>query len=321
MISLVTGAAGFIGSHLTRRLLKEGFSVIGVDCFSDYYPRWIKEQNISPLLKNKDFEFHPHDLIEIDLKDILGRVDFVFHLAAQAGVRASWGDNFSVYVRNNIQATQKLLEAAKDIPLQKFIFASSSSVYGLTPTLPMTETSLLYPLSPYGVTKLSAEQLCFLYFKNYHVPTISLRFFTVFGPGQRPDMAFHRFFKSINEGSEITVFGDGNQTRDFTYIADIVEACLSACQRGKIGETYNIGGGHREKLADIFPLLEEICQKKPKLAWLEKQKGDVQDTLASIEKAQGDLGYVPRTALEEGLREEWMWIRQLYASRKKGMKP
>jgi len=312
MNALVTGAAGFIGSHLSQRLLQEGAHVIAVDSFTDFYPRWIKERNLAPFAGDKNFEFYPQDLLELDLDEILGRVDIVYHLAAQAGVRSSWGENFAVYIQNNIQSTQRLLEKAKGKPLHRLIYASSSSVYGLTPTLPMSETSLLYPLSPYGVTKLAAEQLCFLYFQNYGVPTVSLRFFTVYGPGQRPDMAFHKFFQAIAEGKPIAVFGDGEQTRDFTYIDDIVEAGLSASRLGRPGEVYNVGGGHRERLKDLFPILEEICGRKVEVVPAEKQKGDVAHTFADIQKARLDLGYAPRTALKDGLREEWKWIRALY---------
>lgn len=314
MKCLVTGAAGFIASHLCRRLLREGYEVIGIDCFTDYYPRWIKERNIEPLLKEKRFEFISEDLDALDVKSFLKRAGQVFHLAAQAGVRTSWGENFSDYIKNNIHITQKLLEGSKDIPVEKFIFASSSSVYGLTPVLPMAENNPLSPLSPYGVTKLAAEQLCFLYFQNYGIPAISLRFFTVYGPGQRPDMAFHKFFKAIAEGKEITVYGDGSQTRDFTYIDDILDAIMAASRTGRLGETYNVGGGAREKLEAVFPLLEEICQKKMQVQREEKQKGDVLHTFADIGKARRDLNYMPKTDLKEGLREEWEWIRKLYAA-------
>jgi nucleoside-diphosphate-sugar epimerase len=314
MNCLVTGAAGFIGSHLSRRLLEEGHHIVGLDCFTDFYPRWIKEANVAPLLKNKNFEFLPEDLLALDLNEILQKTEAVFHLAAQAGVRTSWGESFIVYLHNNVLATQKLLEAAKAGPIQKFVFASSSSVYGLTPSLPMSETSFLRPLSPYGVTKLAAEQLCFLYFKNHGVPTISLRFFTVYGPGQRPDMAFHKFFKAIAEDKLITLFGDGKQTRDFTFVDDIVAACLGALRQGKNGETYNVGGGHWKKLEDVFPLLEDICQKKVKIVRAEEQKGDVLHTFADIEKAKKDLSYAPRTLLADGLQAEWNWIKELYHS-------
>ncbi len=309
---LVTGAAGFIGSHLCRRLLSRGIPVIGVDSFTDFYPRWIKERNLAPLAEDPRFTFHAQDILELNLEEILPQADVLCHLAAQAGVRSSWGENFSVYIQNNIQSTQRLLEAVKGKPLDLFLYASSSSVYGLTPTLPMSETSLLHPLSPYGVTKLAAEQLCYLYFKNYKVPTVSLRFFTVYGPGQRPDMAFHKFFRAIAEDRALEIFGDGEQTRDFTYIDDIVDACLSAIRQGRPGEVYNIGGGHRERLNDLLPLLEEICQKKIKIERADPQKGDVLHTFADIQKAGQDLGYSPHTNLGEGLRKEWEWVKTLY---------
>jgi UDP-glucose 4-epimerase len=310
--ALVTGAAGFIGSHLSQRLLREGAHVLAVDSFTDFYPRWIKERNVSRLTRDPNFEFLSRDILDLDLAAILGRVDVVYHLAAQAGVRSSWGENFSVYVQHNIQCTQRLLEAAKEKTLSRFVYASSSSVYGLTPTLPMTERSLLYPLSPYGVTKLAAEQLCFLYFQNYGVPTLSLRFFTVYGPGQRPDMAFHKFFQAIAGNRPIHLYGNGDQTRDFTFVEDIVEACVSASRQGRVGEVYNVGGGHREKMNDILPVLEETCGKKIAVVREERQKGDVAHTHADIGKARLDLGYRPRTELREGLRLEWEWIRELY---------
>jgi UDP-glucose 4-epimerase len=312
MKCLVTGAAGFIGSHLSRRLLREGHDVTGVDCFTDYYPRWMKERNLEPLLAEPAFSFIERDIRELDLSQLLGGVEAVFHLAAQAGVRSSWGESFSVYIQNNIAATQMLLEAAKTTRLSRFVYASSSSVYGLTPTLPMTELSLLYPLSPYGVTKLAAEQLCFLYFKNYRVPTISLRFFTVYGPGQRPDMAFHKFFKAVAQGRPVTIYGDGRQTRDFTFVADIVEALTAALKLGREGEVYNVGGGHRETLNDLLPLIEAICGRRLEIAREDRQKGDVSDTFADITKAVKELGYSPRTVLRDGLAQEWDWVRRLY---------
>lgn len=313
MICLVTGAAGFIGSHLCQKLLKEGYFVIGVDSFTDFYPRWLKEKNILNLLNDKKFDFIEKDICLLDLTKLLKKSDVVFHLAAQAGVRTSWGHNFSIYTKNNIEGTQRLLEAARKSSIKKFIYASSSSVYGLCPELPMTETSALYPFSPYGVTKLAAEQLCFLYFRNYKIPSISLRLFTVYGPRQRPDMAFHNFFKSIAKNKPISVFGNGTQTRDFTYIDDIIGAFMASLRHGKIGETYNIGGGCRKKLEDIFPLLEDICQQKIKINWEKNQKGDVLHTFAAIGKAKRDLNFSPQIQLEEGLREEWKWFQTAYS--------
>ncbi len=312
MNCLVTGAAGFIGSHLCRRLVKDGHSVTGVDCFADFYPRSMKEKNIESLLQEPHFRLVAEDLDGLDLREILQGQQVVFHLAAQAGVRSSWGQNFSIYTRNNIQVTQKLLEAAREVTPQRIVYASTSSVYGLTTVLPMAETAPLHPVSPYGVTKLAAEQLCFLYHANFGLPSVSLRFFTVYGPGQRPDMAFHRFFKAIGEDREIPVFGDGRQTRDFTYIDDIVEANIAAMTLGRPGETYNIGGGQRETLNDLFPLLADITSRKVRIVRAERQKGDMADTFADIGKARRELGYASRTPLEQGLRAEWDWVREIY---------
>ncbi|MFC2157473.1 NAD-dependent epimerase/dehydratase family protein [Acidobacteriota bacterium] len=312
MTCIVTGAAGFIGSHLSRRLLKEGFSVTGIDCFTDYYPRWIKEQNLESLKASPQFTLIESNINELDLRELFSGAEYVFHLAAQAGVRASWGESFTIYTHNNIEATQKILESAKNSRLKKIIFASSSSVYGSSPDLPWMEDSPKLPHSPYGVTKLAAEKLCSLYYRNYEIPAVSLRYFTVYGPGQRPDMAFHRFFKAVNEGEAIPVYGNGQQTRDFTYVDDIVEANISAMNEGLPGEIYNIGGGHRKKLADLFPLFKKITGKDIVISWQDNQKGDVPDTFANIEKAQRDLGYFPRTDIEVGLKKEWDWLKMLY---------
>jgi len=311
---VVTGAAGFIGSNLCRELLAGGHVVTGIDAFTDYYPRWIKERNVAPLRKDPGFELLDKDLDAMDLAPVLVGADAVFHVAAQAGVRASWGRNFDVYTRNNVQVTQKLLEASRDLGLKKFVYASSSSVYGLTPVLPMAETNPVQPLSPYGVTKLAAEQLCYLYFKNFGVPAVSLRFFTVYGPSQRPDMAFHKLFKAMAEDREFSVFGDGSQTRDFTFVADIVRANLAALDSGRPGETYNIGGGHRRTLTDVIGVMEGVSGAAARIRWADRQKGDVPDTWADIAKARRDLDYSPKTELEDGLRQEWLWVREIYSS-------
>lgn len=313
MNCLVTGAAGFIGSHLCGRLLEEGFSVTGIDAFTDFYPQWIKQKNLASIQSHQRFNFIPADINTYDIDPLVRRADFVFHLAAQAGVRTSWGENFFVYTKNNIEATQTLLEKARGSRLQKFIYGSSSSVYGHCPELPMSEGSPLVPFSPYGVTKLAAEHLCHLYFKNFGVPCVSLRFFTVYGPGQRPDMAFHRFLKSLADDKPVVVYGNGQQTRDFTYIDDIIEANIACLEQGKIGEIYNVGGGQQKKLAAILPLLENICQKKPNIIHKEQQQGDVLHTYADITKSRRDLGFAPRVTLEDGLKEEWAWLRNLYA--------
>ncbi len=313
MNCLVTGAAGFIGSHLCEKLLNSGFSVIGIDSFTDYYSKELKKENLSSLLEKQKFEFIKGDINHININKYIEKSDTVFHLAAQAGVRASWGDYFATYTKNNIESTQKILEACKKNKMKKIVYASSSSVYGNTPDLPMKETSRLFPYSPYGVTKLAAENLCSLYYKNYGVPVVSLRYFTVYGPRQRPDMAFHKFFKAIGENNPIEIYGSGEQTRDFTYIDDTVNASMAAAEKGIPGKIYNLGSGNHQKLSVVFPLLKEICGKKVKIKNVETQKGDVKHTYASIYRAQKDLDYLPRTTLKEGLEQEWLWIKKIYS--------
>lgn len=312
MRCLVTGCAGFIGSTLSERLLLEGYEVKGIDSFTDYYPRALKEKNLSLLLKAKRFTFLAEDILKTDPVDLLGDVDLVFHQAAQAGVRASWGEDFIIYTDNNILATQVLLEAAKQVDLQAFIYASSSSVYGERRDLPMKEEDPLYPSSPYGVSKLAAENLCYLYYLNYGIPTISLRYFTVYGPRQRPDMAFHRFGKALLNKEEITIYGDGRQSRDFTYIDDAVRANLLAAKSRPIGEIFNIGGGSQVELREVIDLYEELAKVKVIRKNVEVQKGDVRHTKAQTKKAQEILGFKPEVSLPEGLNEEYKWLRGLY---------
>jgi UDP-glucose 4-epimerase len=307
MKSLVTGCAGFIGSHLVERLLREGHEVVGIDSFTDYYAREIKEANMRGFIKDDNFHFIEEDINRLDLSEILCNVDYIFHQAAQAGVRASWGESFRHYTDNNILATQALLEAAKDAEIKRFVYASSSSVYGDAEKLPMRESDVPKPVSPYGVTKLAGEHLCYLYWKNYGVPAISLRYFTVYGPRQRPDMAFHKFVKAILRGEKIVVYGDGTQTRDFTYIDDVVEANLLAAKKGKLGEAYNIGGGARISVNEVIRLMEEITGKKAEVEYIERQKGDVRDTYADTAKARRELGYSPKVGIEEGLRRFIAW--------------
>ncbi len=310
--ALVTGCAGFIGSHLAERLINEGFEVVGVDCFLDYYPREIKEKNIENLRKNEKFHFIEANILDIDLKPWLKNVDYVFHQAAQAGVRASWGENFKIYTDNNILATQMLLEACKDINLKKFVYASSSSIYGDIKELPMKENMRPRPISPYGVSKLAGEHLCYLYWKNFGIPTVSLRYFTVYGPRQRPDMAFHKFIKAMLHGEKITIYGDGKQTRDFTYVSDIVEANLLAATSEIEGEVLNIGGGSRISLIETIHILEEIIGKEAKIEYMETQKGDMKDTYADISKAKKILDYSPKVEIKNGLEKEVEWIKKVY---------
>jgi UDP-glucose 4-epimerase len=314
MTCLVTGVAGFVGSHLAERLLREGHDVIGIDCFVPYYPRWMKEKNVAGLVDHPRFRFLEADLLQTDLPGLLGQgIEYVFHQAAQAGVRASWGEEFAEYTTLNVLATQRLLEAAKAHPLQKFVYASSSSIYGDVTVLPMREDALPRPMSPYGVSKLAAEHLCYLYCKNFGVPTIALRYFTVYGPRQRPDMAFHRFLRFLSEGRAIPVYGDGGQTRDFTYVDDIVEANLLARDAAVVGEVFNIGGGTTIALNDAIAVCAEVVGTRAILQVQPVEKGDVRQTLADVSRAQHCLGYRPRVRLAEGLAAEWRWVRELYA--------
>jgi nucleoside-diphosphate-sugar epimerase len=309
---IVTGAVGFIGSHLSEKLLADGHHVIGIDSFLDYYPRFVKEMNLDRLKKYPEFEFRDVNILDADWSSLLKDTKRIFHLAAQAGVRASWSKNFVVYTKNNIEATQLMLEEAKKYPIEKFVYASTSSVYGDTEVIPMREDSLVKPVSPYGVTKLAAEELCYLYWKNHGVPCVSLRYFTVYGPRQRPDMAFYRFLLAQMEGRTITIFEDGNQTRDFTYIQDIVTGTILASEKGKEGLTYNLGGGSRISVNEVLSILQDVTGKKPDVKYSEKQKGDMRHTFASTELARMDLGYVPRVALPEGLKNEYLWLQDLY---------
>ena len=299
MKALVTGCAGFIGSHLADKLLEIGYEVVGIDCFTDYYPREFKEANISSALGNTNFRLIKKDIGEMDKYP---EVDYVFHLAAQAGVRASWGNSFEAYTRNNIEATQKLLEFYKEKQIKKFVYASSSSVYG-DAKLPMRENSLLKPFSPYGVTKLAGENLCYLYGKNYGVPIVSLRYFTVYGLRQRPDMAIHKFVNAIVNDEEITVFGDGTQTRDFTFIDDVVEANILATKTDIIGEVFNIGGGSRISVNGLIHWIKGMIGKKANIKYIDTQKGDVRDTLADVSKAEKELGWKAKVEIEKGLEE------------------
>lgn len=308
---LVTGAAGFIGSSLAERLLALGHEVIGIDCLADYYSPDIKRQNLTTALQNRRFTFLQQDILTADLSVFLAGCDVVFHQAAQAGVRASWGRNFEIYTNNNILATQRLLEAAKDIPLTRFVFASSSSVYGDAQKMPVCEDDPVLPVSPYGVTKLAAENLCRLYHRNFGVPIVALRYFTVYGPRQRPDMAFHKFIRAMLRDEKLPIFGTGEQTRDFTYIDDAVEANLLASEKGRPGAVYNIGGGSRLTLNDAIAILEKIIGKKAIRSEGSPQKGDVLHTWADTTRARNELGFVPRVSMEEGLRRELDWLASL----------
>jgi UDP-glucose 4-epimerase len=310
MRALVTGCAGFIGSHLVESLLADGWRVVGVDSFLDNYSATEKERNLEAARESNDFELHEADLADASLERFVERCDVVFHLAAEPGVRTSWGERFESYVRNNVLATQRLLEAAKQRPGTRFVYGSSSSIYGQAKLLPTPESTLPRPHSPYGVTKLAAEHLCRLYHGNYGVPAVILRFFTVYGPRQRPDMAFHRFSRAVIDGLPISVFGAGNQIRDFTYVTDVVSATRSAAETpAAAGEIYNVGGGSQVELVHAIRLLEEFAGRTVDVVRGEEQPGDVRATGADITRARTDLGYEPSVRFEDGLRAEFEWIR------------
>jgi UDP-glucose 4-epimerase len=308
MKALITGVAGFIGSTLAERLLGEGADVVGVDCFTDFYPRDVKERNLLGARAHPRFRFIETRVQDVDLAAVLADRTHVFHLAAQAGVRKSWGKDFGVYTVNNIEATQVLLEACTRAKIERLVYASSSSVYGDDRPMPFREDTLPQPVSPYGVSKLAAEQLCYLYFANYGVPTVSLRYFTVYGPRQRPDMAFHKFLRATLQSDPITLYGDGEQTRDFTYVADIASATATAATRGVPGRVYNIGGGSRVSVNDVLQIIRRVSGRSPIVKIDETQKGDMRHTWADTSLAKADLGFVPAVGLEEGLAAEYQWL-------------
>lgn len=308
MNALVTGVAGFIGSTLAERLLDEGATLTGIDCFTDYYPRSLKERNLQGLRDRPGFTFVEAPIQHADLSRLLDGTTHVFHLAAQAGVRKSWGRDFEIYTVNNVQATQVLLEACAARPIERFVYASSSSVYGDLAPIPMREDALPQPLSPYGVTKLAAEQLTYLYHVNFGVPTVALRYFTVYGPRQRPDMGFHRFFRAALRHDPISVYGDGEQTRDFTFVHDAVAATIAAGRKGTPGAVYNIGGGSRVSVNRVLEIVAGLAGRRLDLRREAPQKGDMRDTFADTGRARADIGFVPSVTLEQGLEAEFRWL-------------
>jgi nucleoside-diphosphate-sugar epimerase len=299
MIALVTGAAGFVGSHLCEALLDDGDRVVGVDSFTGSYSRRRKEQNLAQLRRRRRFAFVEADLAEAAIAPLLHTVDCVFHVAGQPGVRVSWGPNFTDYVRNNVVATQRLLEACKGRPLGKFVNASSSSIYGDAESHPTPESLRPQPVSPYGVTKLAAEHLCEVYRKSFGVPVASLRLFTVYGPRQRPDMAFSRLIGAALSGQQFEVYGDGRQTRDFTFVGDVIQAMRDAARSPWCGVA-NIGGGSQKSMNGVLEIMRELCGDL-RVTYRPPATGDVRDTAADISLAAAGFGYRPRTSLREGL--------------------
>jgi UDP-glucose 4-epimerase len=315
MKALVTGVAGFVGSTLSERLLTEGYDVVGIDSLTDYYDPAIKRDNLTLSQKNARFKFIQADLNEIALLDLLDGVEVVFHQAGQPGVRKSWGVEFEAYALANVMATQRLLEAARSSDcLRKFVYASSSSVYGEAESYPTTETDRPKPRSPYGVTKLAAEHLTVLYAANFGVPTVSLRYFTVYGPRQRPDMAFTNFTRDAIEGREISVYGDGEQIREFTYVDDIVKANLLAGERPTDpGVVINLSGGASVSVNEVLTQIEEIHGSPINVHRGEVVPGDVRRTGGSTERAQELLGWSPKVNLRDGLQAQYEWMNQLVA--------
>jgi len=307
--ALVTGAAGFIGSHLCARLLDEGHRVRAIDNFDPYYDRTLKEENLAGLLDRDGFAFVEADLRSRSATELLQGVDWVFHQAARAGVRSSWGADFEAYVGANILGTQHLLEAAREVPVERFIYASSSSVYGEAGEAVVTEDTPRRPLSPYGVTKLAAEDLASAYSRVFGIPVVSLRYFTVFGPRQRPDMAFRRFTRAILTGTPLPLFGDGEQRRDFTYVADVVEANLQAALSGRPGGVYNIGGGAPATVRTVIGFLEELSGRQAVIDQQPAQPGDPRSTAADTTRARQELGFKPRVSLRDGLLEMITWMK------------
>lgn len=319
MRALVTGVAGFIGSTLAEALIARGDTVRGIDSFSPYYDPALKRSNVDALQRAGAFQLVEADLIDADADALTEDVDVVFHQAAQPGVRASWADGFGSYVTNNIVATQRLLEAARRVDLDRFVYASSSSVYGNAVNHPTSEDELPRPYSPYGVTKLAAEHLCSAYAANFAIPTVALRYFTVYGPRQRPDMAIGRLLRAGLEDRPFTLFGDGRQLRDFTFAGDVVDANLRAAGAElSPGTVLNVAGGSVVSMIELLELAERAIGRPIKVHTEVVALGDVRETSGSTALAHDQLGWEPKVTLEAGLRAHVDWLREHDAARDSG---
>lgn len=318
---VVTGCAGFIGSHLCEELLKLKYYIIGIDNFDPFYPKEIKESNLHQLRKNSNFTFIEADLT--DMKNCLNHINYaeaVIHLAGKAGVRPSI-EHPDLYIDNNITATKNILEAMRRNSISKMLFASSSSIYGNNPKTPWNESlNVDNPISPYAFSKKSCELLNHTYHHLYNLDILNLRFFTVFGPRQRPDLAIHKFVKLIENNEEITMYGDGNTSRDYTYVKDTCNGIINALEyitnNENVFDTVNLGHHHPVKLKDLINMIGDATGVTPKIKQLPMQAGDVDITYADISKAQNLLGYCPKTEMKDGLREFVKWYRQTHVKEK-----
>jgi UDP-glucuronate 4-epimerase len=302
---IVTGAAGFIGSHLAEALAAAGHDVVGWDCFTDYYDLALKQENASEIRVDQ------LDL-SVDLLD-LSSVDTVFHLAGQPGVR-SFGDVFPLYVRRNVLASQRLFEAAAAAGV-RVVFTSSSSVYGDAAAYPTPEDTLPHPRSPYGITKLACEHLAYAYAKSFALDVVTLRYFTVYGPRQRPDMALARVIAALRDGETFELYGDGTQSRGFTYVGDAIEATIAAAERAPRGSTINVGGGEEATMREAIALLEEVSGRRLDVRHVPPAAGDVKRTAPDVTRAREQLGWKPRTRLRQGLEAQWNWASARVAAR------
>lgn len=310
MRALVTGASGFIGSHLCDRLLADGQEVVGIDCFTDYYARSLKEQNLACAREYRSFKFLELDLATDDLCEAVDGAQVVYHLAGRSGLRDRRRGEFAHYVRDNLLATERVLESLVDSSITRLVYASSSSVYGDTEKLPTKESNVPRPLSSYGVTKLAGENLVHRYHRGFGVPVTSLRYFTIFGPRQRPDMAVARFMQAAAVGEEVEVLGDGDQSRDFTYITDAIEATIRAATADVVGKVLNIGGGSRATINVLLAEIEEITETSVRRRYLTPPPEDQRHTAASINLARQHLSWEPRVSLRDGLANQWSWLRR-----------
>lgn len=309
MRAVVTGCAGFIGSHLCERLIGEGWDVVGIDVFTPYYDPADKFDNLSRLLAEPRFRLLPTDIMQAPLAELFADRPAIFHLAAQAGVRASFGDGFSQYMHNNVLATQRLLEAALDAGCPRVVYASSSSVYGDAEQYPVREDRTpTRPLSPYGVAKRTCEEIAEVY-RHLGLESVGLRYFTVYGPRQRPDMAMRRLCEAACGGETFSLYGDGGQSRDFTFVSDVVDATIRAAHAPHPSPLINVGGGYEATMAEVIATIEDLNGAPLPLAVTPSQRGDVRRTGADTTRARTELGWQPEVGLVEGLRAELAWVR------------